>query len=93
MLTFYLCNIVKDVRNKFYSVFSLYIMKQNNLILYDYYSYRYTVNWLQRGSQVPLLEGIVGRAQERVSSLRPDIRTSSITDDNIWLPVGPDRRY
>jgi len=41
---------------------------------------------------LPLIEGIVGRAQARVQGLAPDLRTSSVTDENLWLPVGPDRR-
>ena len=50
------------------------------------------MNWLKRDAQLPLIEGIVGRAQARVQGLAPDLRTSSVTDENLWLPVGPDRR-
>lgn len=53
---------------------------------------RYTVNWLQRDAQLPLIEGIVGRAQARAQGIAPELRTSSVTDENLWLPVSPDRR-
>ncbi|KAL4233911.1 hypothetical protein ACF0H5_008583 [Mactra antiquata] len=59
--------------------------------LNDIPEWRYTVNWLRRDSQVPLIEGIVGRAQERVLGLVPDLPDGSVTTESQWLPVGPDR--
>ncbi|KAH3728063.1 hypothetical protein DPMN_054010, partial [Dreissena polymorpha] len=59
--------------------------------LQDLPEWRFTVNWLRRDAQLPLIEGIVGRAQERVLGRLPVIRETSVTTDNLWLPLEPDR--
>ncbi|XP_052810768.1 uncharacterized protein LOC128238671 [Mya arenaria] len=53
--------------------------------------WRYTVNWLRRDSQLPLIEGIVGRAQERAQGKVPAMRETSVTSEGLWLPLAPDR--
>ena len=42
---------------------------------------------------MPLIEGILGRAQERAVASARQPRPSSVTEENIWLPLGPDRRF
>jgi len=75
-------------------IIKMFRLSDKCVVDYIYYMFhaRYTVNWLKRDSQLPLIEGIVGRAQQRVLGRDPALRDTSITSEGLWLPVAPDRR-
>ena len=59
-----------------------------------YPSWRYTTNWLYRREQILLIEKLQ-EEQLRKHQVDPNYmpRVSSVTDERIWLPIEPDKRY
>lgn len=59
-----------------------------------YPSWRYTTNWLRRGDQVVLIEKLQEeQARRHQVDLNYMPRESSVTDERLWLPIEPDKRY